>query len=381
MYDFDTILNKRGTTSGKWCEIKDGGQIPNGAIPMHVAETDYLMAPPLMEKLQKRAQWSHFGYDLLPWGFDEAVIYHYKEKYNAVIEKEWIVKIPSVMVGLNTACRMAKGTIFYNSPMYSHIRRLTTETQQPVIEVPMDCDGVRYTMSVDRMEEMLTDDVSTFILCNPHNPVGRIFTQQELEEAVGFCKKHNLLLLSDEIHCEVAFDGKHIPCFSVNQDAADISITFNSAGKILNIPGIPAAIAIIPNKELREKYLAYTSGMFPWTNAFAWEALLANYDNSCDDWKKELLAYLKGNRDYLEERVAKMPKVKVFHGEATFLSWLDCREMGTNAFHYFLKEENIAFGDGAAFGREGYMRINYACTRKQLERVLDKMENALKRLG
>ena len=238
MYNFDEPVNKRGTLSGKWREIKDGGYIPDGAIPMHVAEMDYKIAPELADRITKRVEWMNFGYDHLPDGFEDAIVWHYQDKFGVKLEKEWIVKIPSIMSGMNMACKMIGGTLFYNSPMYSHIRVLTDETKQPVIEVPMGLDGNRYFMDLNKMEEMITPDVKSFILCNPHNPVGRVYSKEELEEVVAFCKKHDLILISDEIHCEIVYDGQHLPCFGINEDSLNQSMTFNSAGKILNIPGL-----------------------------------------------------------------------------------------------------------------------------------------------
>ena len=149
-YNFDEILDKRGTTSGKWCEVKDGGCVPV-----------------LKERLLKRVQTMIFGYDHLPKDFYNHVIQHYHDKFNVHVEKEWIVNVPSIMASMNMACNMLGGTLFYNSPMYSHIRALTHETKQNVIEVPLGFDGDKYYMDLNKMEEMITDDVHFLILCNP----------------------------------------------------------------------------------------------------------------------------------------------------------------------------------------------------------------------
>lgn len=376
-YNFDEILDKRGTTSGKWCEVKDGGWVPDGAIPMFVAEMDYQLAPVLKERLLKRVQTMIFGYDHLPKDFYNHVIQHYHDKFNVHVEKEWIVNVPSIMASMNMACKMLGGTLFYNSPMYSHIRALTHETKQNVIEVPLGFDGDKYYMDLNKMEEMITDDVHFLILCNPHNPVGRMYTQEELEGIVAFCKKHDLVLISDEIHCELSFDRKHIPAFGINEDSLKKSITFNSCGKILNIPGLPSAIAIIPDEELRNQFIEYTEGMFPFKNTVAWEGLDCNYDGSCDDWKDEVRAYLKDNRDLLEERVKQMPLVSMAHVEGTYLAWLDCTQLGDQPRQFFLDKCNVFFNDGEEFGNKQFVRINFACTRKQLVEVCDKMEAAL----
>ncbi len=380
MTNFDVVYNRRGTGSGKWEEAPIG-DIPKGCIPMSVAENDYPIPQALSDALKKRAEWPFFGYDHPPKGFKDAIIYHYKERFGATVKPEWIVNVSSVMPAANLACTMAGGDILYNIPMYSHIRVLTEETKLKAIEVPMKIDENNvYSMDIEEMEKRVTPETSTFILCNPHNPVGRSYRRDELEQIVDFCQKHDLLLVSDEIHCEIMFDGKHIPCFSINDKAAEISITLNSAGKILNIPGIPAGIAIIPNEKIRNRFNEVSAGLFAWPNAFALEALKVNYDGSCEDWKNELRAYLKRNRDYLESRIRKMAGVKVTHCEATYLAWMDCTSLKLdNPYKYFLDEMNVSFVDGECFGDRQFVRINFACVYDQLVDVMDRLEKAVKK--
>jgi len=380
MTEFDKIYNRRGTGSGKW-EEKPIGSIPKDCIPMSVAEYDFAVAPALTEALKKRAEWPFYGYDYPPEGYKDAIVYHYKERFGADIKPEWIVNIASVMPGANIACQVGGGSILYNVPMYSHIRVLTNETKLPAIEVPLKIDENNvYSMDFEMMEKMITPETTTFILCNPHNPVGRAYRQDELESVVDFCRKHDLLIISDEIHCEIMFDSKHIPCFAINDEAKDISITLNSAGKILNIPGIPAGIAIIPNENIRKKFNEKSAGLFAWPNAFALEALKVNYDGSCEEWKNELRAYLKINRDYMESRIAKMDGIKVTHCEATYLAWMDCSKLGLDdPYKYFLDEMNVSFVGGGCFGNSQFVRINFACTYAQLIDVMDRLEAAVKK--
>ncbi|NLD86835.1 MAG: aminotransferase class I/II-fold pyridoxal phosphate-dependent enzyme, partial [Clostridiales bacterium] len=268
MTDFSTVYNRRNTGNIKW------GNTPEDTMAMSVAEMEYALPDNVTKRLSERTAWPFYGYDRVPEGLESSIVNHYRERFGVILEPEWVVIITSVMPGLNMACRMAKGKILYNIPMYSHIRVLSQETKIEAIEVPMLVDkDNRYHMNFEEMEKQVTPEVSTFILCNPHNPVGRSYTKEEIEMVAQFCGKHDLLLLSDEIHCELTFDNIHNPCFSISETSREISITFNSAGKILNIPGIPGAIAIIPNKELRERFTEYTAGVFSQPNAFAMEAL------------------------------------------------------------------------------------------------------------
>lgn len=377
---FDTAPDRRGTRSCKWLEQPEGF-LPAGAIPMFVAEMDFPVAPHLQEVLEKRVRWPFFGYDFPPVGLQEAIVSHYRERFGVTVEPEWIVELPGMMPGVNLACRMAGGAILFNTPMYSHIRTLGEETGLPVIEVPLARDAqYRFSMDVTAMERRVTPETRAFVLCNPHNPVGRAYTRPELEEIADFCARHDLLLVSDEIHCEFVFEGRHIPCFAAGEAAAQRSITITSPGKIMNVPGLSCAAAIIPNRALRERFTAYTAGMFPFPNVFAREAMKVSYDGSCEDWKTELRACLRSNRDYLEARLAAMPGLTAVHNEATYLTWIDCSALGVESpFQYFLDECGVYLTDGAEFGDKNCVRLNFACPRAQLAEALDRMETAMRK--
>lgn len=380
MTNFDKVYNRRGSRSVKWLEPPEGG-VPLGTIPMFIAEMDFPPPPSVLEAIDKRIAEGFYGYDVEPAGYYDAVIKHFKDCYNFDVKKEWIVNIPSVMPGVNIALRVANGTFMYTVPMYNHIRRMDKESHLPVIEVPMKIVDDFFYMDFEAMEKMITPETKAFLLCNPHNPVGRIFTQEELDEVTEFCKRHNLLLISDEIHCELALDGKHIPAFAINEWALNNSITLTSAGKICNIPGIPSGVAVIPDDELRAKFKDISAGLWANDNTVSYSALKAAWDGSCEDWKEELREYLRGNRDYLEERIAAMPKLKVYHSQATYLAWVDCSGLGLeNPFDFFNKEARVFFGPGAAYGNSQFVRVNYGCPRSRLVEALDRVEAAIKTL-
>ena len=290
------------------------------------------------------------------------------------------------MPGANMACRMLGGTIMNNIPMYPHIRRLASETQLPRLEVSLRQDETgRYEMDWEAMERAIaaTPGVTTFVLCSPHNPVGRVFTKEELTQLADFCCRHNLTVISDEIHSELIFDDNvHTPFFLVNDWAREHSITLTSSAKTYNIPALPMAFAIVPNDQLRQKYQAYIAGLAAVPNVLSMAAFLVSY-NECGDWKQALLQHLQSNRDYMEQRIARMPGVHVTHNEATFLAWIDCRETGLeDPWTFFREKAGVNFNNGVDFGCPGFVRINFACTRAQLTRALDQMEAALQaRLG
>lgn len=371
-FDFDTPVNRKGTCCEKWDE--QGGDF----IPLWVADMDFKSPEPILEAVKNRMDHGVFGYTEYDWELTDTIVDYYKKYYGCEIDPEWIVWVPSVMPGANIACRCAGGKIMYNTPMYPHIRRLPEEAHCPYQEIPL-CkkDGI-YTFDMEAMEAELERDVKAFVLCNPHNPVGRVFTKEELEEIVEFCEKHDLLLISDEIHSQLIFEGTHIPAFMISEKAKMRSITLTSAAKTYNIPAIPFAFAIIPDEEIRKRYKDIAKGLFATPDALTAKAVKAAY-TQCDDWREALIHYLKENRDYLEERISGIPGLKVNHNEATYLSWIDATGLNVdNPWEFFRKEAGVNFSNGEDFGYPGYLRLNFGCTKALLKEALDKVEGAVK---
>lgn len=374
-YNFDEIIDRKNTFSLKW-DYQDGDY-----LPMWVADMDFASPKPLIDALKQRVEYGVFGYTENEWQLNEAVVSYYRTRYQAEIDAEWIVWVSNVMVGSNLACRMAGGDLIYSAPMYNHIRELAENICQKSVEVEMREENkngkLYYTQDFDKLEEAITKDTTTFMLCNPHNPLGRVFTMEELKEVSAFCKKHELLLISDEIHSELILEGKHIPAFLVDDWAREHSITFTSAAKTYNIPSMPTAFAIIPNRELRERYKKVINGLVPEANPLTITAIKTAYED-CDEWREELLQYLRTNRDYLESWAEKM-KLPITHIEGTYLPWLDVRSIPVEDVWSFLKEEaGVNFGNGAWYGKEGFLRVNIGCPLSLLKEALSRTEQALK---
>lgn len=377
MYDFDLLPQRRNSDSVKWNET------PEDAVPMWVADMDFKSAPPIVEALQDRVEHQYYGYPGDVGAFlNPLIVAHYEKLYQVKVDPEWIVWVPSVISGVVASLQMTGGTFMYSVPMYDHIRALTREAKMPVIEVPLNKDeNSRYSMNIEALEAAVTPEVKSLILCNPHNPVGRMYDRDELAELQAFCKKHHLLLISDEIHCELALSRKHIPFFSVNDEAGEYSVTLSSAGKICNIPGLPLGFAIIPNPELRAKLVSQQDGLLPSGNVLTMAAYEKAYDGSCDAWKEELREYLRGNRDLLEQRIAAIPEITIPHNEGTYLCWMDCSALGLeNPSEFFLNEAHVKFSDGIIYGNRQNIRLNFGCPRAQLIEALDRVEAAIVRL-
>lgn len=377
MYNFDIPAARAGSDSVKWNAVS--GDI----LPMWVADMDVQTAPPVVEAVLKRASHPYYGYPYTQDNLKPHIIAHYKKLYGADIQPEWIVFVPSVIPGVVAAMQMLGGEFMYSVPMYDHIRRLDAEAKMPVTEVPMKVDeNMRHTMDFDALEAAVKPEVKSIIFCNPHNPVGRVFTREELEQLLAFGKKHNLLIIADEIHCEFDLENRHIPFFSLNEEAAQCSVTISSAGKICNIPGLPLGFAIIPNDDLRAKFNAQQDGLLAAPNVLTLAAYEKAYDGSCDTWKSELREYIRENRDIAEARLNAMPGLRTPHNEGTYLLWVDCSALGlADPSEFFLEKARVKVCSGEIYGDIQRVRFNYGCPRAQLIEALNRMEAAIKELN
>lgn len=372
---FDWCPDRKGTYAQKW-----DGQGGN-YIPMWVADMDLAAPQQIVDAVIQRARHPVYGYTAIGPRENNCIVDYYKRLYQADIDPEWIIWVPAVMPGANMACRMLSGSMMLNTPMYPHIRKLSAETGLPAVEVPLKQENQgHYSFDFAAMERaaIAHPDLKAFLLCNPHNPVGRVYTRTELTHLADFCKEYKLIVISDEIHSELIFDGhEHIPFFLLNDWAMEHSITLTSGAKTYNIPCLPVGFAVIPGKELRNRYERFISGLSAVPNVLALEATRTAY-NDCREWKNALLLHLQANRDYMEQQISNMPGVFVTHNEATFLAWIDCRELNIeDPWKFFRDQAGVNFSNGVDFGAPGFVRINFACTRGQLAQALDRMQQSL----
>lgn len=373
-YNFNINTDRRGSGSVKW----DG--TPADVIPMWCADMDFDVAPPIVEAIQKRAAHPSYGYSVdVVTHLNQLMVQHYRNKFNVEVKPEWIVWIPCVMGGVETVVEMLESPFLYNVPIYGGQRGIHADAQQPMTEVPMKIVNNRYVMDEEAMEAAVTPEMKCFLACNPHNPIGRMFDREELERLQRFCTKHNLIVVSDEIHCEFQLDKQHIPYFAVNEEAAAHSVTVSSAGKSCNIPGLPWSFVIVPNEELRNRFMAKQRGRQQPVNVLTAAAYEKAFDGSCDEWKAELLDYLRANRDYLEQRIAQMDGLSMTHVEGTYLAWIDCSALQVeDTQNFFMDAAKVQVICGTAFdANANHVRLNFACPRKQLTEALDRMEAAV----
>ncbi|MBN1570784.1 MAG: PatB family C-S lyase [Acidobacteria bacterium] len=379
-YDFDEIIDRRATDSIKW------GLYAEDVIPMWVADMDFRSAEPIIRALRMRVDHGVFGYSRTSEMLSRAIQDRMHRLYGWVISPQEIIYIPGIVTGLNIAFQAycAPGeAVVAQPPVYFHFLRDPVRHGRILKDPPLVPHGNRYEIDFEELERAITPDTRLFVLCNPHNPVGRVFTEQELTKLAEICLRHDIIICSDEIHCDLVFPPhRHIPVASLAPEIESQTITLMSPSKTYNLAGLECAYAVIKNPEIRKIWKDFSYGMIPGINIAGHVAALAALDQG-QDWLNQVLKYLQRNRDELLEYVrAQMPSISVTDVEATYLAWLDCRDTGIEATpsEFFLKNARVALSDGAEFGQggENYVRMNFACPRKILFQALDRMKSALK---
>lgn len=354
---------------------------------------DFISPPAVVQALQERVTHGVFGY---PLGLDgdpkqnpelrQVIIDRLKRLYQWQVQAEDLVFIPGVVDGFNLACHMVAspgGGVLEQTPIYHPILHAPENASLQRQEAPLiPTPELHYEIDWDCFEAAITGQTRLFILCNPHNPVGRVFSRDELARMAEICLSHNVLICSDEIHCDLIYPGSHhVPIASLDPQIARHAITLMAPSKTFNIPGLKFAFAVIQDADLRQKYRKASRGLVGWVNLLGQTAALAAYRDS-QQWLDDLLAYLQGNRDFLCEYLDKnLPQLHTNCPEGTYLAWIDCRTAGIEGspYDFFLSKARVAFNDGKIFGTggEGFVRLNYACSRSTLIEALQRMKHAL----
>jgi cysteine-S-conjugate beta-lyase len=386
-YDFDRLVDRRRSDSSKW------GKYGPDVLPLWVADMDFQSPEPVIRALRERVEHGFFGYIALEQPeFHELFADRLHKRYGWRVSPEAIVIIPGVIPGFNVAGRVfaAPGDgLILQTPVYPPILRaagnmgLTREEAPLALRTGAGQTGRSYEVDVDAFEAAIGERTRFFLLCNPHNPVGRVFRRDELEGLAAACLRHGLTIVADEIHCELIYSGhRHTPIASLSPEIAERTITFMAPSKTFNLAGLKCSVAIIPNGALREKFIAGRADLVSTVNVFGYTAAFAAYRDG-QAWLDALLRYLEANRDFAVDYVrTRLPGVSVATPEATYLGWLDCRNAGPAAadpFTFFLEKARVALNDGTLFGPggEGFVRLNFGCPRPLLAEALDRMREAL----
>ncbi len=396
-YDFDTVCDRSGSGCSKWGAVKAifGRE---DVIPMWVADMDFPTAAPIVEALQKRAAHPFYSYTLPPPLLTEAVVERVKRKFNWKIEPEWVVYTPGVVSALHIAVRSLTrpgDEIILQEPVYYPFFGAVTGSGCRIAHNNLKLARVKYVMDFADLESKFLPPpgsraghsrAKAIILCNPQNPIGRVWSREELTRLGEIVTGNGAVVISDEIHCELLFKGyHHIPFASISEEFAQNSIVCMAPSKTFNLPGLEASSIIIPDKKIRDNFTDTRAGIVPGLNIFGLTAMEAAYRYG-DEWLAQLLDYLQGNLEFTKKYFKeKIPRIKVIEPQGTYLLWLDCRALGMDdkALQQFMRERaRVGFDDGFVFGAggSGFQRMNIACPRVLLKEALGRIDGAVKEL-
>jgi cysteine-S-conjugate beta-lyase len=380
-HDFDALVDRRATDSTKWHKF------PPDVLPMWVADMDFRSPGPVIQALRERVEQGLFGYFSEQPEFYEVVVAWLAKRFGWRVEPEAIVLLPGVISSFNVAALALaeRGAgLLVQTPVYPPILRVAGNAglRRDDAALARRPDG-RYDIDLDVFAGAVRDDTRAFLLCNPHNPVGRSWTRGELTALAEVCLRRRLWIIADEIHGDLVYAGhRHTPIASLDPEIEARTITLIAPSKTFNLPGLKCSLAIIPDAALRERFSAARGDLVRVPNVMGYTALVAAYRDG-QPWLDDLLPYLETNRDRLVEHVAaELPGVRVFPPEATYLAWLDCREaaLARDACAFFLEHARVGLNGGETFGPggEGFVRLNFACPRARLLEGLARMGEALR---
>ncbi|WP_026375937.1 MalY/PatB family protein [Aestuariibacter salexigens] len=372
---FDHTHDRSSTYAFKWEKYK-GTDI----LPMWVADTEFRCAEPIIESLHARVEHGLLGYTL-PAQYTPAnlaVASWLGRRYGWQIDPQWLVWTPGVVPAFNVACKAycRKGDkVIVQSPNYPPLLAAPALNGLHRLMVDTLCIDDRWTLDFEQLERHASDpDCKLMILCNPMNPVGSVLRQQELDRIADICVRHNVLLCSDEIHCDLILDDKlqHLPA-GAHSALAERSVTLMAASKTFNIAGLGASFAIIPDQDMRKRFTSAAAGIVPWVNVLGLVATEAAF-TQCDDWYESQLVYLRDNRDYLVQQINSIDGLSTLSPEATFLLWVDGSALQTENVQSWFESKGVGPSPGADFGARQFARINFGCPKSMLEQAVQLLQ-------
>ncbi|MCD6177024.1 MAG: PatB family C-S lyase [Candidatus Cloacimonetes bacterium] len=389
MSRFDQIIDRKNTKCYKWDYNKEifGKE---DLLSMWVADMDFQAPPEVLEILNKRVDHGIFGYTGFTDSFYTSIINWIQNRFKWKIKKDWIIATPGIIPAINFAIQTyttKNDKILVQTPVYYPFFTSIKNNKRKLIVSELKLINDHYEMDFADLEIKLTDDVKMMILCSPHNPVGRVWKLDELKQVSELCLKHNVLLISDEIHSDLILsNNKHIPIPTISKEILNNSLTMFAPSKTFNVAGLSLSFVVIPDKKIRGKFQKTLLNLgLHGGNTFGIEALEASYTFG-QKWLEELLIYIEGNyifvQQYLQNHISQIKAVKM---EGTYLLWLDCRKLNLSQeelVYFFINKAGLALNDGAKFGKggKGFMRMNIGCSRKLIEQALDQLAIAIKNI-
>lgn len=386
-YDFDKKVERRGTGALKWDALQE--RYGNaGLLPLWVADMDFETPAFICDALKERLEHPVFGYTMVPEDYWPAITEWIATHHGWNVKQEWMCYIPGIVKGIGMAVNVLVGKdekVIIQPPVYHPFRITPQGNGREVVYNPLKerLDGL-YDMDFENLEKVADGKCRMLILSNPHNPAGIVWDRETLEKLAAFCYSRNIIVVSDEIHCDMAlWDNKHIPFASVSKEAAACSITFGAPTKTFNIAGIVSSYAVVPDDMLRQRFFSWIkANEFEEPNLFAPIATIAAFRNG-EEWRKSMLRYVEGNIDFTIGFCKQyLPQVKPVRPQASFLVWLDCRALHMNSEELnrlFMDRAGLALNNGAIFGPggEGFMRLNVGTTHANIKEALERLRTAL----
>ncbi|MGE5258921.1 MAG: MalY/PatB family protein [Hyphomicrobiales bacterium] len=377
--DFDTVVDRCGTGCEKWEKYR-GRDI----IPMWVADMDFCSPPAVIEALHRRTDHGVFGYTNASPELVDTVVGMLERDFGWSIDPAWLVWLPGLVSGLNVTCRAVGregDDVLTLVPVYPPFLSAPRYSGRGLVRVPLREDSNRWSIDFDRLKAALTARSRLFLLCNPHNPVGRVFDRPELEALAEWSLGAGITVCADEIHCGLVLDPerRHIPFASLGRDIAERTITLMAPSKTFNLAGLGCSFAVIPSESLRRSFLQAKAGIVPMINPYGYLAAQVAY-RDCEDWRLALVSYLRRNRDALAQALPAMPGgLSMAPVEGTYLAWLDIRQAGLDSPVRFFEDAGVGLQDGRDFDGPGFVRLNFGCPRSVLDEALARMKRALEK--
>ena len=388
-FNFNKIIDRTNNFSAKWSEMnKNFGS--NDLLPMWVADMDFLTAPCIMEALKDRLEQGIFGYTTRPSSYNESIVNWLDNRFSWKIKKEWLMFSPAVITSISLLIQnltQKNDKIMIQEPVYSPFHNIVELNERDLVISPLiKLDDGSYIMDYEDIEAKIKD-VKIFILCNPHNPVGRVWTREELTRLGQICLKHNVIVISDEIHSDIILKNhKHIPFASISKEFCKNTITCMAPTKTFNLAGLQSSFLVMSNPYYYEVMdRAFSTLDIKRNNAFSLVATEASY-NYGEDWLDELIKYIEDNVDFAIEYIkTNMPKLKVKKPEGTYLLWVDFNSLNVDEKDLkdaLINKGKVALNSGSSFGigGDGYYRINLACPRAMVLEALKRIEFAINSL-
>lgn len=365
--------SRRGSDSIKWARYA-----ARDVLPLWVADMDFSAPPAVLTALQERIGHGIFGYGEATPQVYAAVLDHLRAEYAWEVDADWLVWLPGLVTGLNVACRSVSGRVLTATPIYPPFLSAPRLSGRSLDTCSLVCAEQGWQWDWAALDASVRAESELFLLCHPHNPVGRAWQREELERLADFAERHDLIVCSDEIHCGLILEEArpHLPFASLSPAAAQRSITLMAPSKTYNLPGLACAFAVIPDAGLRRRFTAAMAGIVPHVNVLGYVACAAAYRDSAD-WHRQLLAVLRKNCARVENAVAALPGICMTPVEATYLAWLDVRALGLADPLRHFEAHGLGLSDGRDFAAPGWLRLNFGCTENTLDEALRRLQQAV----